>query len=181
MAIQDTFIGNLRAARNIASGMVSPTPASTKATVDKSSPSYKPDAVDKPQVNYGEIKSKWRDAIDGHRRDTTWNSPAKNDASEQPLGFSEVQAIKPYKTLFDQAIAEYSSEPNIDRRMKILDDYGNNTALGTLPGVGWYLRTLRNADEAAKRSGNARYDYAGSADYVKRVVEAEINKFNPGA
>ena len=179
MAIQDTFIGNLRAADNIARGMA-PVAAPKNKVAATEKPKNVPKTVDQPTTDWG----KWRDSHDAAVNgtvweSTAWNNPVENDAPKYPLNFEAVQAIKPYKPLFDQAITEYQNESNVDRRIKMLDDYGSNTALGALPGISWYLQVLRNTDDAAKRSGNVKYDYAGTADGFKRAIEAEINKFNP--
>lgn len=178
MAIQDTFIGNLRAANNIARGMA-PVAAPKNKVASTEKPKNVPKTVDQPTTDWG----KWRDAHAGASivEDTTWNNPVENDAPKYPLDFEAVQAIKPYKSLFDQAITEYQNESNADRRIKILDNYGSNTALGALPGISWYLQVLRNTDDAVKRAGNVKYDYAGTADGFRRAIEAEINKFNPRA
>lgn len=176
MAVQDTFIGNLRAARNIASGMA-PVAAPKNKAISTEKPKNIPKTIDQPTVDWG----KWRDAQAGASiiEDTTWNNPVENDTPKYPLNFNEVRTISPYKSLFDQAITEYQNEPDIDRRIKILDDYGRNTALGALPGISWYLQVLRNTDDAVKRAGDVKYDYAGTADGFRRAIEAEINKFNP--
>ena len=176
MAIQDTFIGNLRAADSIARGMA-PVAAPKNKAASTEKPKNVPKTVDQPTVDWG----KWRDAQAGASisEDVTWNNPVENDTSKYPLNFDEVRAISPYKPLFDQAITEYQNEPDVDRRMKILDDYGRNTALGALPGISWYLQVLRNTDDAVKRAGNVKYDYAGTADGFRRAIEAEMNKFNP--
>lgn len=177
MAIQDNFIGNLRAARDIARG----TAPITKSAKKTEPPKNVPGNIDQPTTDLG----KWRDnhaaANRGSLFEKAWNNPEENIApgagAIRPLTFNDVQAVMPYKPLFEQAISEYTSEPNGDERIKILDKYGTDTVLGTLPGVASYLRILRDTEDAVRRSNTTNYNYAETADSMRKRLDAEINKF----
>ena len=177
MAIQDNFIGNLRAARDIARG----TAPITKSTKKTEPPKNVPENIDQPTTD----RMKWRDshgiAANGALWDTAWNNPEENYTPGagllRPLTFNDVQAVMPYKPLFEQAITEYVNEPDSNRRIEILDKYGTETELGILPGMASYLQILRNTEDAARRAGDVKYKYAETADNMRRQLEAEINKF----
>lgn len=184
MAIQDTFIGNLRAARNIASGMA---PVVQRKEAKAPSPTDVSRGVDQPVVDWG----KWRDnhsaAVNGSVYESTeWKSPEENitpggKSPIQPLSYGDIQRILPYRNLFTQAMNEYINEPDRQKRYQILDNYGLKTQLGTLPGVASYLQILRNTEEAAERDDINNYKYADTAEKFMRILDAEIMKFNPQA
>lgn len=184
MAVQDTFIGNLRAARNIANGTASIT-NSPRGTATADTPRNVPKNIDQPTVDW----EKWRDSHDAASRGSlfgaTRNNPEENitpgAGAIRPLTFNDVQAVMPYKPLFEQAITEYMNEPDSNKRIEILDNYGTKTELGTLPGTASYLQILRNTEDAARRAGDVKYKYAETADNMRRQLEAEINKFYPKA
>lgn len=177
MAIQDNFIGNLRAARDIASG----TAPIVKNTKKAEPPKNAPKNIDQPITDRG----KWRDdraaANRGSLFEKAWNNPEENitpgTGAFRPLTFDDVQAVMPYRPLFEQAISEYANEPNGDERIKILDKYGTNTVLGSLPGVASYLSILRDTEDAVRRSNTTNYNYAETADSMRKRLDAEINKF----
>lgn len=182
MAIQDNFIGNLRAARDIASG----TAPIVKNTKKVESPKNVPKNIDQP-VATNRLKT-IDDNISAHRGtlfDTAWKNPAENISPGagiiSPLTFNDVQTILPYKTLFDQAISEYANEPDQKKRITILDKYGWDTILGSLPGTASYLQVLRNTEDAVERAGDNSYQYAKTAEDLRKQLEAEINKFFPKA
>ena len=99
---------------------------------------------------------------------------------DYPLTWREVQQIRPYKQFFDMNMDLYSKEPDQDKRIKLLDTAGNSF-LGRLPGMGNYLRILRNTEDAVKREGNSNYDYSGTAKRIQESLNGEIDKFNPRA
>lgn len=99
---------------------------------------------------------------------------------DYPLTWREAQQIRPYKQFFDMNMDLYSKEPDQDKRIKILDTAGNSF-LGRLPGMGNYLRILRNTEDAVKRRGDSNYDYSGTAKQIQELLNGEINKFNPRA
>lgn len=185
MAIQDSFIGNLRSAKSIANG-TAPITNPPRKTTTTDAPRNVPQNIDQPTVDWG----KWRDSHDTAVNGTLWESTAWNNPEEnitpgagaiRPLTFNDVQTVMPYKPLFEQAITEYINEPDSDKRIEILDNYGTKTELGTLPGMASYLQILRNTEDAAKRAGDVKYKYAETAENVRKQLEAEINKFYPKA
>lgn len=99
---------------------------------------------------------------------------------DYPLTWREVQQIRPYKQFFDMNMDLYSKEPDQDKRIKLLDLAGNSF-LGRLPGMGNYLRILRNTEDAVRREGNSNYDYSGTAKRIQESLNGEIDKFNPRA
>lgn len=99
---------------------------------------------------------------------------------DYPLTWREAQQIRPYKQFFDMNMDLYSKEPDQDKRIKILDTAGNSF-LGRLPGMGNYLRILRNTEDAVKRTGDSNYDYSGTAKQIQELLNGEIDKFNPRA
>lgn len=182
--MQDAFIGNLRAARDIARGTQKLT--KNNGSVDKSDPNYNKNVVDRGSSPSGkDFYENFAAASNGARFDTAWNNPAENIAPGggliKPLSYMDVQRIKPYVDLFNQAINEYSMEPDSSRRIEILDNYGRRTNLGSLPGMASYLQVLRNTEEAANRENIGNYRYTDVADSMRKRLEAEIKKFYPSA
>lgn len=182
--MQDTFIGNLRAARDVARGTQKLT--KKNGSVDKNDPNYNKDVVDRgSSPSSKNFHENFTAANNGARFDTAWNNPVENVAPGggviKPLSYMDVQRIRPYVDLFNQAINEYSMEPDSSKRIEILDNYGLRTNLGSLPGMASYLQVLRNTEEAANRAGIGNYKYTDAADSMRKRLDAEIRKFYPSA
>lgn len=168
MAIQDTFIGNLRGSRDIATGLASPVQKPGKQKVEI------PKNVDQPA-------SPLRRSIIGAIREVAPHFSDDIFVSREPLSYGAVQRVSPYRDMFAQALSEYSNEADREKRLQILDNYGLNTPLGSLPGTGQYLQIMRNTEEVAGRENIDNYKYKETAESFLRKLDAEIAKFNPRA
>ena len=188
--MQDSFIGNLRAVnKNQASGLnglrqtAQPASSSVGGIINQT---FGPRALkntDQPQVNWDKKRDQELNTWQNSRYETTASEPEPTGryVFAEPLKWNDIQRILPYKNMFDNAMAEYSKEPDSQKRLKIVDNFGNNTPLGTLPGIASYLRILRNTEEAVQREGISNYQYADTAEQFRKELEAEINKFYPRA
>lgn len=124
MAIQDTFIGNLRAARNIASGMASPAPADTKATADKSNPFYGPN-IDKPRNPTGRMPTREFSTQPGEAQRKMadsgakflWKSRIGEVSSDQYRNFVNG------RQQFSEMMNLWSDEDDPNKRIDIVHDY----------------------------------------------------------
>lgn len=124
MAIQDTFIGNLRAARNIASGMASPAPADTKATADKSNPFYGPN-IDKPRNPTGRMPTREFNTQPGEAQRKMadsgtkflWKSRIGEISSDQYRNFVNG------RQQFSEMMSLWSDEDDPNKRIDIVHDY----------------------------------------------------------
>ena len=188
--MQDSFIGNLRAAnKNQASGLnglrqtAQPASSSVGGIINQTFGPRAPKNTDQPRVDWDKKRSRELDTWQNGRYEMAVGEPEPTGryVFAEPLKWNDIQRILPYKNMFDNAMAEYSKEPDSQKRLKIVDNLGNNTPLGTLPGIASYLRILRNTEEAVQREGISNYQYADTAEQFRKELEAEINKFYPRA
>mgnify|MGYP006908846643 CR=1 FL=1 len=187
--IRDTFIGNLRgtnapsATKNKGiSGFIQNFRNAVHEAEAKNAQDKK-QFLDQPQSTNNGIAPDA--AFNGARFDNAWNNPAENftpDSSQfgtRSLSFQDVKRVKPYVELFNKAMNEYANEPDGVKRRIILDSYGNYSPLGSLPGMANYLTILRNTEDAVERDGIKNYKYADTANVFIKMLNSEIDKFNP--
>lgn len=124
MAIQDTFIGNLRAARDIASGMANLTPADTKATADKSSPFYGAN-IDKPRNPAGRMPTREFNTQPGEAQRKMADSGTKFlwESRIGEVSSDQYQNFVNGRQQFSEMMNLWSDEDDPNKRINIVRDY----------------------------------------------------------
>ena len=125
MAVQDSFIGNLRAARDIARGMAAlREPHEDASSVDKSSPIYGPN-IDKPANPAGRIPAREFNVQPDEAQRKMADSGAKF------LWKSRIGEVPPdqYRDFlnnrqqFSEMMSLWTNEDNPNKRINIVHDY----------------------------------------------------------
>lgn len=125
MAIQDTFIGNLRAAKDIARGMAAlREPHGDTSSVDKSSPAYGPN-IDKPTNPTGRMPTREFNTQPGEAQRKMADSGTKF------LWKSRIGEVSPdqYRDFlnnrqqFSEMMSLWTDEDNPNKRINIVRDY----------------------------------------------------------
>ena len=180
MAIQDTFIGNLRAARGIASGMAkrgytpqdsfignlrkatSATASNVPKNIDTPSNvtprTYEQDASAKQGTLYLETP---KIADNSTFRATEITALPKTEEAWQNF----MKGIDGFKTVLN----DYSREKNQDKRIKILEQ--NVPKFKNSEKLSRYLYIMRE-DELANKNGNYNdFDYTQVKPGIERAIE----------
>lgn len=147
MAVQDSFIGNLRAAENIARGMAAlKNPRGDASSVDRSSPLYGPN-IDKPTNPAGYAQTREFNTQPGEAQRDMANSGTKF------LWRSRIGEVSPdqyqdflnNRQQFSEMMSLWTNEDNPNKRINIVHDYAtrnnfmdNKIFAGLLDELGQY-------------------------------------------